>query len=110
MLRLASSSPRRIQLLRLLLIPFESTAANVDEPSVVAPARAKAEALARSGEVTLAADTEIELDGERARIAVGGSLPIVAEVSASAVRDLDLRERAEVWVSVKAAEVGVYPA
>ena len=65
MLRLASSSPRRIQLLRLLLIPFESTAANVDEPSVVAPARAKAEAVARSGEVTLAADTEIELDGER---------------------------------------------
>jgi septum formation protein len=65
-LRLASSSPRRIQLLRLLLIPFESTAANVDEASVVAPARAKAEALARSGEVTLAGDTEIELDGERA--------------------------------------------
>ena len=65
MLRLASSSPRRIQLLRLLLIPFESTAANVDEPSVVAPARAKAEAVARSGEVTLAADSEIELDGER---------------------------------------------
>ncbi len=52
----------------------------------------------------------VDLFGERARIAVGGSLPIVAEVSASAVRDLDLRERAEVWVSVKAAEVGVYPA
>jgi len=64
-LRLASSSPRRIQLLRLLQIPFESTAPNVDERRFDAPARAKADALARSGEVTLAADTEIELDGDR---------------------------------------------
>jgi molybdate transport system ATP-binding protein len=52
----------------------------------------------------------VDILGERARVAIGGSLPIVAEVTASAVRDLDLRERAEVWVSVKAAEVGVYPA
>ena len=65
MLRLASSSPRRIQLLRLLQIPFESTAPNVDESRHAAPARAKADALARSGEVTVAADTEIDLDGER---------------------------------------------
>jgi len=64
-LRLASSSPRRIRLLRLLQVPFESTAPNVDESRHAAPARAKAEALARPGEVTLAADTEIELDGER---------------------------------------------
>ncbi len=65
MLRLASSSPRRIQLLRLLQIPFESTAPNVDESRHAAPARAKADALARSGEVTVAADTEIDLDGKR---------------------------------------------
>jgi len=52
----------------------------------------------------------VDLLGERARVAIGGALPIVAEVTASAVRELDLRERAEVWVSVKAAEVGVYPA
>ena len=52
----------------------------------------------------------VDLLGERARVAIGGSLPIVAEVTASSVRDLDLREHAEVWVSVKAAEVGVYPA
>jgi len=64
-LRLASSSPRRIQLLALLQVPFESTAPNVDEARVAAPAPAKADALARSGEVTLAADTEIDLDGER---------------------------------------------
>ncbi len=52
----------------------------------------------------------VDLLGERARVAIGGALPIVAEVTASSVRDLDLREHAEVWVSVKAAEVGVYPA
>jgi len=49
----------------LLQIPFESTAPNVDESRHAAPARAKADALARSGEVTVAADTEIDLDGER---------------------------------------------
>ena len=65
MLRLASSSPRRIELLRLLQVPFESTAPNVDEARFASPARAKADAVARSGEVTLAADTEILLDGER---------------------------------------------
>ena len=65
MLRLASSSPRRIQLLRLLQIPFESTPPSIDERSFADPARAKADALARSGEVTVAADTEIDLDGDR---------------------------------------------
>jgi len=65
MLRLASSSPRRIQLLRLLQIPFESSAPNVDEQRAASPARAKAAAVARRGEVTIAADTEVALDGER---------------------------------------------
>lgn len=65
MLRLASASARRIELLRLLEIPFDATAPRVDEQRVASPAVAKADAVARSGEVTLAADTEIELDGER---------------------------------------------
>jgi nucleoside triphosphate pyrophosphatase len=65
MLRLASSSPRRIQLLHLLQIPFESSAPNVDEQRATSPARAKAAAVARRGEVTIAADTEVALDGER---------------------------------------------
>ena len=64
MLRLASSSPRRIQLLRLLQIPFESSAPNVDEQRFESPALAKAVAVARPGEVTVAADTEVEIDGE----------------------------------------------
>ena len=65
MLRLASSSQRRVDLLRLLQVPFESTAPNVDEARYASPARAKADAVARPGEVTLAADTEILFDGER---------------------------------------------
>jgi septum formation protein len=64
-LRLASSSPRRIELLRLLQVPFESTAPNVDEARFPSPSRAKVDAVARTGEVTLAADTEIDLEGER---------------------------------------------
>ena len=65
MLRLASSSPRRIELLRLLQVPFEATTSNVDEARFASPARGKADAVARSGDVTLAADTEIRFDGER---------------------------------------------
>jgi septum formation protein len=65
MIRLASGSPRRRQLLALLGAPFEVVPADVDERAADRPAMAKAEAVARRGEVTLAADTMIELDGER---------------------------------------------
>src|SRR5687768_13180247 len=64
-LRLASSSSRRIQLLDLLRVPFESTVPNIDEARFASPARAKADAVARPGAVTLAADTEIDDDGDR---------------------------------------------
>jgi nucleoside triphosphate pyrophosphatase len=65
MLRLASSSKRRIQLLALLKVPFEWTAPDVDEERFASPAQAKTHAVALPGEVTLAADTEIEADGDR---------------------------------------------
>ena len=65
MIRLASGSPRRQQLLALLGAPFTVVAAEVDERTAARPALAKAEAVARRGDVTLAADTMIELDGER---------------------------------------------
>ena len=64
-LRLASSSPRRVALLGLLGVSFDAAPANVDESQYESPARAKAEAVTRRGEVTLAADTEVRLDGER---------------------------------------------
>jgi len=65
MIRLASGSPRRRELLALLGVQFEVAPADVDERAAPKPALAKAEAVARPGEVTLAADTMIELDGER---------------------------------------------
>src|SRR5260370_10642579 len=65
MLRLASASPRRAALLRLLGVPFTVVPAAVDEGKFASPAGAKADAVARAGEVTLAADTEVELEGER---------------------------------------------
>jgi molybdate transport system ATP-binding protein len=52
----------------------------------------------------------LDREGERVRVRVAGRLPIVAEVTPAAVAELDLADGGEVWVSVKAAEVAVYPA
>ncbi len=65
MLRLGSGSPRRIELLRLLDVPFEIAPVDIDETREASPAAAKAAIAARPGHVTLAADTEVELDGAR---------------------------------------------
>jgi septum formation protein len=65
MIRLASGSPRRSELLALLGVPFEVAPPDVDERAAQKPALAKVEAVARPGDVTLAADTMIELGGER---------------------------------------------
>jgi septum formation protein len=64
-LRLASGSPRRIQLLRLLGVPFEIAPADLEERLLASPAAAKADAVTSPGVATLAADTEVELDGDR---------------------------------------------
>ncbi len=52
----------------------------------------------------------LDLEGERVRVRVGGALPIVAEVTPAAVAELRLADGGDVWVSVKAAEIEVYPA
>jgi molybdate transport system ATP-binding protein len=53
---------------------------------------------------------DIDLHGDRVRVRVQGPVPLVAEVTSAAVRDLRLDSGAEVWVAVKATEVSVYPA
>jgi molybdate transport system ATP-binding protein len=53
---------------------------------------------------------ELELLGERVRVRINGPVPLVAEVTPSAVHDLHLASGAEVWVSVKATEISVYRA
>jgi len=52
----------------------------------------------------------LDFQGDRVRVGIEGEMPIIAEVTPAAVRELDLAEGAEVWVSVKATEITVYPA
>jgi molybdate transport system ATP-binding protein len=52
----------------------------------------------------------LDFQGDRVRVGVEGEIRIVAEVTPAAVSDLDLAEGGEVWVSVKATEISVYPA
>ena len=53
---------------------------------------------------------DLDLRGERVRVRLSGPVPLVAEVTPSAVSDLRLDAGAEVWVAVKATEISVYPA
>ena len=52
----------------------------------------------------------IDLLGDRVRIHVDGAVPLVAEVTPAAVAELGLFEGTEVFTSVKATELSVYPA
>jgi molybdate transport system ATP-binding protein len=54
--------------------------------------------------------SNIELMGNRVRVRIDGEVPLVAEVTPSALKELDLVEGGEVWLSFKATDVGVYPA
>jgi molybdate transport system ATP-binding protein len=52
----------------------------------------------------------IEMLGGRVRVRVDGEVPLVAEVTPAAISELKVVEGAEVWVSFKSTDVGVYPA
>jgi molybdate transport system ATP-binding protein len=52
----------------------------------------------------------IELMGDRVRVRVDGEVRLVAEVTPAALKELELAEGGEVWLSFKATDVGVYPA
>ena len=54
--------------------------------------------------------SHIELMGNRVRVRIEGEVPLVAEVTPSALAELDLVEGGQVWLSFKATDVGVYPA
>jgi molybdate transport system ATP-binding protein len=77
-------------------------------PRAVTLHRHKPESSARN---TWPGTTEsLDLEGDRVRVRITGSMPIVAEVTPAAVADLHLDEAGPIWVSVKATEVAVYPA
>lgn len=65
MLLLASSSPRRAELLAILGAEFDHVAPDIDEDAFDSPALAKAETVARPDVITIGADTEVYLDGAR---------------------------------------------
>lgn len=53
---------------------------------------------------------DVDLQGDRVRVRLGGAVSIVAEVTPSALADLGLADGGEVWAAVKATEISVYPA
>jgi molybdate transport system ATP-binding protein len=55
------------------------------------------------------ADT-LEAVGDRVRVRVAGTVPVVAEVTPAAAGELRLADGGPVWATVKATEVTVYPA
>jgi molybdate transport system ATP-binding protein len=53
--------------------------------------------------------TGIDLIGDRVRVRIDGEVRVVAEVTTAALKELDLGEGGQVWLSFKATDVGVYP-
>jgi molybdate transport system ATP-binding protein len=52
----------------------------------------------------------VDSHGDRVRARITSEVPLVAEITSGAVRDLHLVPGAEVWAVVKATEVSTYPA
>jgi len=77
-------------------------------PRAVTLHRARPEGSARNAWPGEAAG--LHLEGDRVRVQVEGTPPIVAEVTPAAAADLRLAEGGQVWISLKATEVDVYPA
>ena len=80
----------------------------VIHPRAVALYLARPEGTPRN--VWRATAEELDLQGDRVRVRLGGKVPLVAEVTPGAVRDLHLDRGAEVWAAVKATEISVYRA
>jgi len=53
---------------------------------------------------------DVDREGRRARLRIDAPTPITAEITENALVDLGLRPGSEVWVSVKATEIEVFPA
>lgn len=51
----------------------------------------------------------IEPMGERVRVALGGELELVAELTSASVAEMDLEVGSRVWATTKATEVHAYP-
>jgi len=88
--------------------PFTGDVFAVVHPRAVAILRTNQEGSPRN--VWRGAIAEIDVEGPLARIRVGTTPSIVAEVTMMAVEALRLAPGEDVWVSVKATEIVLYPA
>jgi molybdate transport system ATP-binding protein len=76
-------------------------------PSAISLYRARPEGSPRN--VFAGSVASVECGGERCRVRLRGSVPLVAEVTPAAVHELGLVDGAPVWASFKAMEVATYP-
>jgi molybdate transport system ATP-binding protein len=76
-------------------------------PAAVALHREHPEGSARN--VWAATVAEVEGYAERVRVRLEGGVPLVAEVTAAAVADLEIHRGRELWASAKATDVTAYP-
>lgn len=53
---------------------------------------------------------DLEIHGDLVRVTADGPLPVLADVTPQSVADLELAPGTDVWASVKAGEISVYPA
>ena len=79
----------------------------VVHPRAVAIHRHRPEGTPRN--VWAATIDDLDREGERVRLRLAGPVPLVAEVTSSAVADLALAPGGEVWASLKATEIGIVP-
>ena len=52
---------------------------------------------------------DVDRLGDRVRVGIRGVMPLTAEITAGAFEALDLRPGEEIYASVKATEIEVYP-
>jgi molybdate transport system ATP-binding protein len=76
-------------------------------PRAVALYRTRPEGTPRN--VWAATVEGFDAEGDRVRVQLTGVLPIVAEITRAAMVELELDRGLQVWASVKATEISVYP-
>ncbi|MGI8425814.1 MAG: ABC transporter ATP-binding protein [Actinomycetota bacterium] len=99
---LPGAGPRRFA----VVTEARGRAMAVIHPRAVTLHRVRPEGSARN--VWTASVDGVDEQNERARVRIGGVIPIVAEVTPAAAAELGLAQGVQVWISVKATEISVF--
>lgn len=89
-------------------LPTGTEALATIHPRAVTLARTHPAGSARN--VLAGAITDLDLEGDRVRVLLDSRPALTAEVTLEALDELDLRPGQDVWASVKATQIDVYPA